>query len=202
MLRAKTALVIGAQTSIGHAISDRLSQSGMQVTPSENGTATPSELTSLLELADGFDVVVWLEPEQSQGFVEAILAAETVARAALPRFRARQFGRLVFVLGAPTGLANLHSPERLTRHGGIVGLTRALARSSAPDGITVNAVLPGPVVSDPLLPGSADLHALIQRTPLQRAGKPEEVAALVAMLCAEEARYVTGQCLCVDGGLS
>jgi len=95
--------------------------------------------------------------------------------------------------------------------GGLVALTRALAVEFGPDGIRVNAVLPGAVDAPMLHDGLARagdaaaqqiaLRHLEQRTPLQRIGRPEEIARAILFLADGEASsFITGQCLIVDGG--
>jgi 3-oxoacyl-[acyl-carrier protein] reductase len=87
--------------------------------------------------------------------------------------------------------------------GGIDGLTRALAKELAPRNIRVNAVAPGMIETDmsQVVRGVAgeQIKGII---PLRRIGKPEEIAAVVAFLASDEASYLTGQVLRVDGGLS
>lgn len=76
----------------------------------------------------------------------------------------------------------------------VAGLTRSWAHDLALKNITVNAVLPGPIATDMLTEGADQLP------PMKRAGKPEEVAAAIAFLASDEASYITGATLNVDGG--
>lgn len=76
----------------------------------------------------------------------------------------------------------------------VAGLTRSWAQDLALKGITVNAVLPGPIATDMLVEGAEQVAAM------KRAGKPEEVAAAIAFLASDEASYITGATLPVDGG--
>ena len=87
--------------------------------------------------------------------------------------------------------------------GGIDGLTRALAKELAPRNIRVNAVAPGMIETDmsQVVRGIAG-DQIKKAIPLKRFGKPEEIAAVVAFLASDEAAYLTGQVLRVDGGLS
>jgi NAD(P)-dependent dehydrogenase (short-subunit alcohol dehydrogenase family) len=87
---------------------------------------------------------------------------------------------------------------------GVVGLVKSCAIDLAPLGITVNAVSPGPIAT----PQTAALHnevvraAVVAATPMARYGKPEEVADVIAFLASDDARFVTGHELVVDGGLT
>jgi len=87
--------------------------------------------------------------------------------------------------------------------GGVISFTRSLAREVARFGITVNALVPGPVETRMWRDLPAEKRtALLERVPLRRVGKPEEVAEAVVYLASEAAAYVTGTALTVDGGLS
>jgi NAD(P)-dependent dehydrogenase (short-subunit alcohol dehydrogenase family) len=87
---------------------------------------------------------------------------------------------------------------------GVIGLVKALARELARDGIRVNAVAPG-LTDTPLLASQAGegiLPKIVRQIPLRRVGTPEEMAAAIAFLASEESSYITGQTLCVGGGLT
>jgi 3-oxoacyl-[acyl-carrier protein] reductase len=118
-----------------------------------------------------------------------------------PMLKARA-GRIVNISSVSgqagqTGQANYSSAKA-----GLIGLTKATARELASRGITANAVAPGFVLTD-LTRDLAQplLDELIARTPLGRFGTAEEVSAAVAFLASDEAAFITGQVLAVDGGL-
>jgi 3-oxoacyl-[acyl-carrier protein] reductase len=86
--------------------------------------------------------------------------------------------------------------------GGIVGLTRALSRQLAPD-VLVNAIAPGIIVTrmtDEII--AARGEQLLSQIPLKRFGKPEEVAGVVRFLCSDDASYINGQTITIDGGIT
>ena len=89
--------------------------------------------------------------------------------------------------------------------GGVVGLTKALALELAPHGITVNTIPPG-FIDTPMSRRAeaaghlASIDAVVARTPVRRAGTPDDVAAACAFLCSDEAGYITGQQINVNGG--
>jgi 3-oxoacyl-[acyl-carrier protein] reductase len=123
------------------------------------------------------------------------------AKAALPHLKAAGGGSIVNIggLSAHTGAAN--RAHVVAAKSALPGLTRALAHDLAPHGITVNCVVPGLIDTprggtSPLAPAHHRTHATL----LGRKGKPQEVAAMVRMLCGPDARYITGQTIHVNGG--
>src|ERR1700744_6333688 len=121
-------------------------------------------------------------------------------KACLPALRQSRQGTIVNIggLSAHSGAAN--RAHVVTAKAGIVGLTRALANDLAADGITVNCVVPGligtPRPKDKPLPA----HHLTHNTITGERGRPEDVAAMVRVLCGPGARYITGQAIHANGG--
>ncbi len=124
-------------------------------------------------------------------------------RAALrPMIRAR-WGRIVNVSSVVGLVGNAGQANYAASKAGIIGFTKSVAREVAQRGITVNAVAPGYVETE--LTGSLPENVKEQirsQVPAGRFGEPEEVAEVVAFLAAEEAGYVTGQTIAVDGGMT
>jgi 3-oxoacyl-[acyl-carrier protein] reductase len=86
---------------------------------------------------------------------------------------------------------------------GLRGMTMALAKELGPSGITVNCVEPGVIDTDMNAAlTEEDRAALCDETPLCRIGRPEEVASAIVFLASEDASFITGQCLGVDGGFA
>jgi NAD(P)-dependent dehydrogenase (short-subunit alcohol dehydrogenase family) len=84
---------------------------------------------------------------------------------------------------------------------GVEGLTRVAALDYAAAGVRVNALAPGPILTDNLVrAGPAAQHAAAKSMPIQRVGMPEEVARAVVWLCSDEASYITGTTIAIDGG--
>lgn len=122
-------------------------------------------------------------------------------RAAGKMVRAR-FGRIVLVSSVVAHLGSPGQSNYAASKAGLVGFARSLARELAQRNITVNVVAPGVVATDMIAAlGEDRASALTSMVPLGRAASPEEIAAAIAFLVSDEAAYITGAVLSVDGGL-
>src|SRR5579863_9085598 len=157
-----------------------------------------------IDMAD-FDVAIGLN-------LRSVLVT---TEAAIPEMRARGGGALLYTASTSGLVGSGFSPVYSMAKFGVVGFVRALAKRLAPDNIRVNAVCPGPI-DTPMLrvfvarpdqqrqPGDEDKEALIvrrsQQIPMRRTGKPEEIANAALFLLSDEASFVSGAALPVDGG--
>jgi 3-oxoacyl-[acyl-carrier protein] reductase len=112
----------------------------------------------------------------------------------------RRHGRIINVASVSGVIGNRGQVNYSAAKAGLIGATRALSRELSRKKITVNAVAPG-LVDTEMLQG-LPIEEALKFVPMNRLGKPEEVAALVAFLASEAAGYITGQVIGMDGGLS
>jgi 2-hydroxycyclohexanecarboxyl-CoA dehydrogenase len=126
-------------------------------------------------------------------------------QAAVPDMLAAGWGRIVTISSSSAQSGAARMAHYVASKGGVVGLTKALAVELAPHGITVNTIPPG-FIDTPMArraEAAGDLpsiDAVAARTPVRRAGTPDDVAAACAFLCSDDAGYITGQLIGVNGG--
>ena len=129
----------------------------------------------------------------------SVAAAFSLTRAALRPMLRRRRGRIVNVSSVVGLHGNAGQANYAAAKAALVGLTKSLSREVGKRGITVNAVAPGFIATD--MTASLDLEAAAAQVPAGRVGTPGEVAGAVAFLCSDDAAYVNGAVLVVDGGL-
>lgn len=130
----------------------------------------------------------------------AFLVAQAVAKNMVTR---KKPGAIVNMASINSTVAIPNQIPYSVSKGGLLQLTRAMALSLAPHGIRVNAIGPGSIMTDLLKSVGSDKEAkrrILSRTPLGRIGAPEEVASVAAFLASDDASYITGEIIYVDGG--
>lgn len=119
------------------------------------------------------------------------------------QFMKRRSGRIINISSISGLMGNAGQANYAAAKAGMVGLTKSVAKELAGRGITCNAVAPGFIETDMTAVLSEKVKAAAEaQIPMKKMGKPEDVAAAVAFLASDAARYITGQVLSVDGGLN
>ena len=117
----------------------------------------------------------------------------------MPMVSARRGGRIVTLSSVSGLMGNRGQVNYSATKAGIIGATKALALELAKRSITVNCVAPG-IIETAMIAG-APLDEMLKLIPMQRLGQPEDIAAMVAFLCSDDARYITRQVFSVNGGM-
>jgi 3-oxoacyl-[acyl-carrier protein] reductase len=123
-----------------------------------------------------------------------------VARALMMPMARTRWGRIVGISSASARIGTRGQSNYAAAKAGLEAASRSLAREMGSRGITVNCVAPG-IIASPSSDAAFDAATIAALVPLQRAGQPEDVAALVAFLASDAAAYITGQTIPVSGGL-
>lgn len=125
------------------------------------------------------------------------------SKAAVKHMMRKRIGRIINMSSVAGQMGNAGQTNYSASKGGQIAFTKALAREVASRNITVNAIAPGFVDTDILADMSPEtMEAALKMVPLARKGRPEEIAYAAAFLASDEAAYITGQVLGVDGGMA
>jgi acetoacetyl-CoA reductase/3-oxoacyl-[acyl-carrier protein] reductase len=130
-----------------------------------------------------------------------LLTTMRFSRLAAPGMVARGHGRILNMASEAFLTGPVGSHDYAAAKGGIVGFTRSVARELAPSGVTVNALLPGPIMTRALATSTDPVvHETMAQVPVGFVGEPEDIAAMAALLASDEGRFITGQSVVVNGG--
>ena len=193
MLKGKIAVVTGASRGIGRAIAVKLAAEGAVVIINYNRSKDEAEKVKEQIEASGGQVKL------IQCNVASFDCIRFVSRAMIRQ----RSGRIINISSVSGVLGNAGQANYAASKAGVIGLTKSAARELAGRKITVNAVAPGFIRTEmtAVLSEKVKEKAVLQ-IPMERFGEAEDVAQAVAFLASEQAGYITGQVLCVDGGMA
>ncbi|WP_309571813.1 SDR family oxidoreductase [Deinococcus sp.] len=149
-------------------------------------------------LPSGVSAEAW-----QRGFETTFLSTARLAGGVLPGMREKKWGRIIAITSLTVGRPALNLPVSNAMRAAVTNHLRTLALEVAADGVTCNTVAPGYTATDRLKAlhaSPADAETLTARIPARRFGQPAEVAAAITFLATNEAAYITGQEILVDGG--
>ena len=229
--REGAGLVLSANEPAVEATAEELRSTGVKVLAVQCDVTRKSEVEMLYDKAietfgqvdvsiqnAGVITIAKIE-DLSENDWDKIMAVNTkgvflCCQAAALRMRPRKYGRIISTASGQARQGFIYTPHYAASKFGVIGLTQSLAKELATDGITVNAFCPGIIETDmwayndsawgKLLgdykPGEL-MAEWVRNIPMKRAGSGEDVAGLVTFLASDDAAYITGQTINVDGGL-
>lgn len=229
-MRKKRALVTGASRGIGRAIAERLAADGYDIIGTYAGNkAAADEVAAALgdarmlqadfsapgvaaalaaevgevdvlvnnagifeyEDFENFDMALWRQVLQVN--LDSIVELTTALRPHI-----RDGGSVVNISSLDGYVAAYDSMSYAASKAALINLTQSLAVNFAPQGVRVNGIAPGWIETD--MNADADISDSVEWTPMRRDGQPAEIASVVSFFCSDDASFVTGQTLVVDGG--
>jgi 2-hydroxycyclohexanecarboxyl-CoA dehydrogenase len=205
--KAADALGAAGRSALGHAVD--VADRGELERVFSNVRRALGPITILVTSAgiESFDAVADITPEKWDRILAVNLTGTfTCMQLAVPDMTAQGWGRIVTISSSSAQSGAPHMAHYVASKGGVIGLTKAFAREFASQGVTVNTI-PPTIVDTPMARKAAgvgnvpSIDVMGSMVPTGRAGTPEDIAAACAFLCSEEAGYITGQLIGVNGGM-
>ena len=195
IIRADTAEAYAVDVSDHTAVQEigaRILEEFIKIDILVNNAGVTRDALAMRMSVEDWDSVINTNLRGAFNFTQSIVRAMTKQRS----------GRIINISSVIGLIGNAGQTNYAASKAGLIGFTKSLAKELASRNITVNAVAPGFITTD-MTAGLSDeikktIHAKI---PLGRTGAPEDIASAVAFLASAEANYITGQVLCVDGGI-
>lgn len=187
-IKADASLLSDAQATVDYAVEK---MKGVDFLVNNAGITRDNLLLRMSE--DEFDKVISAN----------LKSVFNYTKAAIKPMMSQRYGRIVNISSVVGLMGNAGQSNYSASKAGILGFTKSTAKELASRNITVNAIAPGFIqtaMTDKLT--EQQKEALLVNVPLKRMGKPEDVAKVISFLCSEDADYITGQVIAVDGGMT
>ena len=192
-MKGRTAIITGASSGIGRAAAVKLASMGADIVINYLGNSQAAEETEKLCIKAGASVL------KIKGDVACF---DDCMRIVSRQMLKQRYGKIINMASVVGIMGNAGQANYAASKAGVIGMTRSFAREVASKGITVNAVAPGFIATDMTEAMTEEAYSSVKKNiPMDRIGTPEEVAEIIAFLAGPQSGYVTGQVICVDGGM-
>lgn len=210
---ARITIAARTETDLTQTANEIQTQTGTTVTPIPTDVTIPAQLEALFQTAGPIDILVnnaggppfapfetFTEAQWHSALELNFMSVIRATRLALPAMKQARHGRIINLLSLSVKSVLNNSVLSTATRLGVVGMSKLLADEVAPHGITVNNIATGIILTDRVR--QMNMEHMAESIPARRLGRPDELGALVAFLASEQAAYITGATIPVDGGLN